>query len=206
MTRSLIEIGLTCEFAYRKLSMQIAKGAVMAEVHYMVKHEKEEGRLAVTLPACNHPRAWRYAYESVNEVSCRSCRRYMDRMGIDDLHPDVPRSYPVNENPANVRWHLRRLKAIIGEEALRSLRRSQNTVLHVWKRTIPSNWFVVNLRQPGEGGNLWHSDYSGYRPDLRLFEWLDYNDCRRIFTVASLIPKEGHHELDTYRLKEFLRL
>jgi len=58
---------------------------------------------------------------------------------------------------------LAKLKKHIGLRGYAALRRG--SVLHVWRRSSPHNWWIENKK----GDMLWHSDGWGDHPDLEMF-------------------------------------
>ena len=97
------------------------------------------------------------------------------------------------------------LREIVGEGALRSLRRSQHTVLHIWRRTTPHNWWVENLR----GDMLWHSGEGRWRPDIRMFDLVEHSAETVTYPVYPGLfgaSDHGSPEMSTYRLKRQHRL
>lgn len=97
---------------------------------------------------------------------------------------------------------LRRLRKVIGVGPTRSLRLGCS-VLKIWRRSSPHNWWVENKR----GNMLWHSGEGCPRPNLGLFELVKHSDR----LIGDGLPASAGFiisrwelaspELSTYKLK-----
>lgn len=91
-----------------------------------------------------------------------------------------------------------KLRDVVGEEALRSLRSARHTVLRIWRRSTPHNWWVENRR----GTMLWHScEEDRLRPDLRLFDLVEHSEQPIIYPGRMRCSDHGSPEESRYRLK-----
>lgn len=93
-----------------------------------------------------------------------------------------------------------KLRDLVGPETLESLRK-RNTVLQIWRRSTPHNWFVENSKHK----ILWHScEEDRQRPNLRLFERVEDSETKIMVPAAAawiIGADQGASELSTYRLK-----
>lgn len=97
---------------------------------------------------------------------------------------------------------LARLKKIVGARVLRSLQ-EHKSLLHIWRRTTPHNWFVRNKR----GDTTWHSSDGGSRPSLSMFEKVADSDKIIVGPPMLIGSDAGRPEETIYRLRpEFCRL
>jgi hypothetical protein len=173
-----------------------------ARTHFWIRSCDEPDRKKIV--ACNKKSPVHFwARMEASEVDCATCLAYMKKHGISEIPLDTPgRTFPVDSNPAHVRFHLAKLRRVFGSNVLRSLRRSKNTMLVVWRRTQPHNWFVTNTRRPGDYS--WHSESGMPRPELKLFEEIPY-EAPIINTYGFPCSDNGRPEETRYRLKECLR-
>lgn len=99
----------------------------------------------------------------------------------------------------SIEKHLHDLRKILGNGAVRSLR-MRKSVLKVWRRTTPHNWWVENRR----GKMLWHSHEREPRPNLYALFELQENSKTRIWTGCPDImgSDEGAPEQSIFQLKK----
>lgn len=99
------------------------------------------------------------------------------------------------------REQLGELEAIVGKQAVRSLRRGG--ILHVWRRSSPHNWWVAPRRSMHD--HYWHNE-RGERPPLRMFAKVRDSKERVSYGSAWLRGSDdGMPEHSQYRLRRVFR-
>lgn len=96
---------------------------------------------------------------------------------------------------------IKELRKVIGNGAVRSLR-LQKSVLKIWRRTSPHNWWVENKK----GEMLWHSSPGERRPSLDMFDLVEHSsNCIWTGSPEIVGRDEGAPEESIYRLKKEYR-
>lgn len=72
------------------------------------------------------------------------------------------------------------LKTLVGNYAFKRLL-EHKAILNIWHRSSPSNWWVGNAGR--HCVHLWHSEPGYKKPDLKLFENLNFD--------SPIIPQRG---------------
>lgn len=156
------------------------------------------------------------AYPSFSEngrgiFSCGLCGARgpkRSKMDMFENAPDPVNSWTkvakiVQDHRAAQDRKLTRLRGIIGTGPTRSLQLGCS-VLKVWRRSTPWNWWVENKH----GKTLWHSnEYAPVRLDLQLFERVNDSDHRigdglQGLSRALLGSECGKPEQTIYKLKQ----